>query len=63
MRPFWLRYRRTCVALSQGGITLGILQGLSLVNFASLITSLLSSWVGILASLLFGGDPFATTGF
>jgi len=62
MRSFWNRHRKACLALSQGGITLGILQGFSLVNFASLITSLLTSWVGILASLLFGGDPFGTTG-
>ncbi len=58
MRPMvW--YRRWSVALATGGVTLGILQGLGLVNFASLFTSLLATWLSILVTILLGGDPSA----
>ncbi|MCK4341521.1 MAG: hypothetical protein KAY37_07360 [Phycisphaerae bacterium] len=63
MRPKWIRYKKWCVALSYGGITLGILQGLEMVRFADLLTgaltSFLSGWVLALLTLLFGGDPSA----
>lgn len=58
MRPMvWCR--RWSVALATGGVTLGILQGFGLVNFASLITSFLATWLSILVSILLGGDPSA----
>ena len=57
MRANWNRYQKWCVALSTGGITLGIFQGLSLVNFANVFTSFLATWLAALVSLLLGGDP------
>ena len=56
MRASWNRYRRWCIALSTGGITLGILQGLSLVNFAYLFTQLLATWLAALVAILLGGS-------
>lgn len=56
MRANWNRYRRWCVALSVGGITLGIFQGLSLVNFAYLFTQLLATWLAALVALLLGAS-------
>ena len=55
MRPIWMRLQKKCLLLSTGGVTLGILQGLELVNFASLIASLLASWLSMLVTLLLGG--------
>lgn len=57
MQAKWIRYRRWCVGLSQGGVLLGVLQGLGMVNFAQLITDLLSQWLSILVALLLGVDP------
>jgi hypothetical protein len=65
MRSTWIRCRRWCLALSTGRITPGILQGLGLVDFASLITSFLALWLSALVTLLLGGDPtqlFGQTG-
>ncbi len=50
-----MRLQKKCLLLSTGGVTLGILQGLELVNFASLIASLLASWLSMLVTLLLGG--------
>ncbi len=57
MRTQWARVWKLCVALSTGGITIGILQGLGLVNFASLFTNFLITWLSVLVTLLLGGDP------
>jgi len=56
MRRHGMRYRKLCVALSCGGITLGIFQGLQLVNFAQLFTNFLSLLLSVLVSALFGGN-------
>ena len=56
MRASWKRYQKWCVALSSGGITLGVIQGFGLVNFAALFANLLSSWLAILVTLLLGGN-------
>ena len=58
MRRKRMRYKQWCVLLASGGVTPGILQGLGLVNWASLFTSILTMWLSALAALLFGGDPF-----
>jgi len=59
-RANWTRCRKWCVILASGGVTPGILQGLEMVNFASIITSALASffslWVTALVTLLMGGD-------
>ena len=56
MRPRWQRYRKLCVAMSTGGMTLGVFQGLELVNFAQLFTNFLATLLSALVSLLLGGD-------
>jgi hypothetical protein len=56
MRANWIRYQKWCVAISTGGITLGILQGFSLVNFAYLFTQFLTTWLAGLVALLLGGS-------
>lgn len=55
MHRRWIRCQKWCVALSSGGVTSGILQGLSLVNFTSLFTSFLSTWLAVIVTLLLGG--------
>jgi len=57
MREQWPRIWKLAVGLSTGGITVGILQGLGLVNFASLFTNFLITWLSVLVTLLLGGDP------
>lgn len=42
--------------LSCGGVTLGILQGFEMVNFASLFTSFLATLLSALVSFLLGGS-------
>ncbi len=61
MRPNWNRYQKWCVALSSGGITLGIIQGLGMVSWAQLFTQFLTTWLSALVALLFGGQ-LPTTG-
>jgi hypothetical protein len=56
MRPNWSRYYRSCVAMSLGGVTLGILQGLSMVNFAQLFTEFLTQWLSVIVAALFGAN-------
>lgn len=56
MRRSWMWRQKWCVALSSGGITLGIIQGFGLVNFASLFANFLSTWLAVLVTLLLGGD-------
>ena len=56
MRANWNRYRKWCVALSTGGITLGVIQGFSLVNFAYLFTQFLTTVLSALVALLLGGS-------
>ena len=55
MRPKWLRSPKWR-ALVYGGLVMGWLQGLEAVNFADLFTRLLSTWLTILVTALFGGD-------
>ncbi len=56
MHTNWNRFRRWCVAVSTGGITLGILQGFGLVNFAYLFTQFLTTWLAALVAALLGGS-------
>jgi hypothetical protein len=56
MRTNWNQYRRWCVGLSTGAITLGIVQGFGLVNFAYLVTQFLTTWLASLVALLLGGS-------
>jgi len=55
MSPFRIRWHKRCVLLSCGGITLGILQGLAMVNWAQLFTQLLTQWLTALVAFLLGG--------
>jgi len=57
MRGQAIGYWKLCVALSFGGITLGIFQGLQLVNFAQLFSNFLSMLLAALVSVLFGASP------
>lgn len=59
MRAKWVRCQKWCAAVASGGLTLGILQGFALVDFASLFTRLLTAWLSALVTLLFGGEVAA----
>lgn len=56
MRPTWVRWQKRIAVLACGGITCGWLQGLSMVNFADLLTSFLTYWLSLIVAALFGGD-------
>ncbi len=56
MRGEWIRWQRRIAVLATGGVTLGILEGLSMVNFAYLFTNFLSQFLGALVTLLLGGS-------
>ncbi len=56
MQPQWIRCRKWCLLLSSGAVTFGWLQGLSMVNFASLFTEFLSRWLSLIVTVLFGGE-------
>jgi hypothetical protein len=56
MRLDKIRMKKWMLTLSSGGVTLGILQGLSLVSFADLFTTLLSTWLSALVAILLGGS-------
>lgn len=49
------RYQKLCCALSTGGMTLGILQGLELVNYSNVLATFLANFLSLLVSILFGG--------
>ncbi len=51
-----IKLKKWCVIVSRGGLTLGLLQGLGMVNFASLFTNVLITVLQILVTLLLGGD-------
>ena len=53
MRPSWMRYRKLCVALSCGGLTLGVLQAFEMLNFAEIITNFLTVWLSALVTRAF----------
>jgi hypothetical protein len=48
--------KRWCVLLAVGGYTPGVLQGLGMVSWSGLITTLLSSWLALIVTVLLGGD-------
>lgn len=56
MRPKWVRCQKWCVVLANGGVTLGILQGFGLINWASLFAEFLATWLSVLVTLLLGGE-------
>jgi len=61
MRTNLLRYKKMYVALCSGGISLGLLQGFEMVNFASIFASWLAQFLSALITILFGGEvPGAT---
>jgi hypothetical protein len=51
-----MRLQRFCLALSTGGITLGILQGFALIDWATFWASWLSNFFATIVTLLFGGS-------
>lgn len=57
MRANWMCWQKRLAVMAAGGVTFGILQGFSLVSFASLFTNLLASWLSIIVALLLGADP------
>lgn len=61
-RRNWIRLQKCCLAMACGGTMPGFLQGLGLVNFASLFTSFLATWLAVIATAIFGGDPSAIIG-
>ncbi len=62
MKLYRFRIAKSLVALSCGGTTCGILQGLGMVNFASLFTSLLATWLAAIVTVLLGGDASTLLG-
>ncbi len=59
MRGLWWRIERRLAPLATGGVTLGILTGLSMVNFSWIFTNFLSQLLGTLIALLFGASAQA----
>ena len=55
MSKKWASLQKWCVAVASGGITLGIIQGFGLINWAVLFTEFISSWLATLVTLLLGG--------
>ncbi len=53
----WTNLRKRALLLSSGAIAFGFLQALEMVNFADVITRFLSTFLSLLVSVLFGGDP------
>ncbi len=56
MRGSWLRIQRRVALLATGGVTLGILQGLSMVNFSWVFTQFFSELLSALVVILLGGN-------
>jgi len=61
MKRNWARYQKWCAMLAGGGMTLGILQGFEGINWANLITQLLTIWLSAIAQVLFGGELSSST--
>jgi hypothetical protein len=55
MHPAWVRWQKRLAALASGGITLGIFQSFSLINWPVFITQLLVQWLSVFVTLLLGG--------
>ncbi len=62
MRSEWTRWQRRVAVLATGGVTLGVLGGLSMVNFAYIFTNFLSQLLGTLIAVLLGGTSQTITG-
>jgi hypothetical protein len=60
MSKTWVRWQKWCVAVSTGGITLGIIQGFGLINWAYFFTDFLISWLTTIVTLLLGGQTNLT---
>ena len=56
MRKNWIQVQRRLIPLATGGITLGVLQGFGMVNFALLFTQALSRFFSVLVTALLGGN-------
>ncbi len=56
MRRSWLRMQRKVALLTTGGVTLGILQGLDMVNFSWVFTQFLTQVLSAIVVILFGGS-------
>lgn len=54
MRPAWVRYKKWCVILSRGGITLGLLQAFDMISFGQIFESVFQTFLAILSYLLPG---------
>ncbi len=63
MHPRWIRYRKLMAAMACGGITLGVVQGFALVNFAQLFTNILSVLFASIVRVLLGANPGALLQF
>ena len=56
MSSKWAAWQKWCVAVSSGGITLGIIQGFEMINWAYFFTEFLTTWLSALVTLLLGGQ-------
>ena len=62
MRSRWYRIQKWCSPLATGGVTLGILQGFGMINWAYFFTSIMVGLLGAIVSVLLGGTLPTTTG-
>ncbi|MEW6250572.1 MAG: hypothetical protein AB1716_07980 [Planctomycetota bacterium] len=62
MRGKWLRVQRRVALLATGGVTLGVLQGLEMVNFAWLFAEFLIRLLSTIVVALLGGSVDSLTG-
>jgi hypothetical protein len=56
MSNWKIRSLKWCVHLATGGTTFGILQGFGMINWANMLTSVLITWLSVLAVVLLGGN-------
>lgn len=59
---FSRRLRYTVYALSTGGITLGVVQGVSGIAFSDIWTNFLTQIFSVLIALIFGQNPTQFSG-
>jgi hypothetical protein len=56
MKAWKTRCKKWGCLLSSGGVSFGILQGLGLINWANLLTTLLATWLAGIVVVLLGGS-------
>ena len=61
MRSRWSRIQKWCGSLATGGVTLGILQGFGMINWAYFFTTFLVGILGTIIAALLGGSTATAT--